>query len=114
MTGQPTETKRLPKDIREALPPELAAKSRVYAKDLPDEVADEVWKRFLDGLEPLREAGQLGSILLQYPRWFFTSSENRAAILEARDRLGGLRGRGRVPKRQLVQREERRADARAS
>ena len=23
------------------------------------------------------EAGQLGSILLQYPRWFFTSSENR-------------------------------------
>ena len=27
MTGQPTETKRLPKDIREALPAELAAKS---------------------------------------------------------------------------------------
>ena len=90
MTGQPTETKRLPKDIRESLPPEVAGKSRVYAKDLPDEVADEVWKRFRDGLEPLREAGQLGSILLQYPRWFFTSSENRAAIVEARDRLEGL------------------------
>jgi uncharacterized protein YecE (DUF72 family) len=90
MTGQPTETKRLPKDIRESLPPEVAAKSRVYAKDLPDDVADEVWKRFRDGLAPLREAGQLGSILLQYPRWFFTSSENRAAIVEARDRLDGL------------------------
>src|SRR5918995_4441172 len=36
MTGQPTETKRLPKDLREALPAEVAAKSRIYAKDLPD------------------------------------------------------------------------------
>ena len=43
MTGQPTEVKRLPKDLREALPAELAAKSRIYAKDLPDEIRDEVW-----------------------------------------------------------------------
>ena len=35
--------------------------------DLPAEVRDAVWQMFLDGLEPLREAGQLGSILLQYP-----------------------------------------------
>src|SRR5687768_10836168 len=77
MTGQPTETKRLPKDLREALPAEIAAKSRIYAKDLPDDLKDNVWAWFSDGLEPLAEAGQLGSILLQYPRWFFTSSENR-------------------------------------
>src|SRR5213594_461708 len=32
MTGQPTETKRLPKDLREALPADLAEKSRLYAK----------------------------------------------------------------------------------
>ena len=37
MTGQPTETKRLPKDLREALPAELAEKTRIYAKDLPDD-----------------------------------------------------------------------------
>ena len=42
---------------------------------------------FADGLEPLQEAGQLGSILLQYPRWFFTSSENRDTIEESVDRL---------------------------
>src|SRR6476659_7413695 len=87
MTGQPTEVKRLPKDLREALPAELAAKSRIYAKDLPDEIRDEVWARFADALEPLAEAGQLGSILLQYPRWFFTSSENRATIEDATSRL---------------------------
>jgi uncharacterized protein YecE (DUF72 family) len=87
MTGQPTETKRLPKDLREALPAELAAKNRIYAKDLPDELRDDVWAWFADGLEPLREAGQLGSILLQYPRWFFTSSQNRDEIEEAIGRL---------------------------
>ncbi len=87
MTGQPTETKRLPRDLREALPEEVAAKSRIYAKDLPDDLRDQVWTWFIDGLEPLKEAGQLGSILLQYPRWFFTSSENRATIEEATGRL---------------------------
>jgi uncharacterized protein YecE (DUF72 family) len=87
MTGQPTETKRLPKDLRAALPGEVAEKARIYAKDLPENLKDDVWGWFADGLEPLQEAGQLGSILLQYPRWFFTSSENRATIEESVERL---------------------------
>lgn len=87
MTGQPTETKRLPKVIREALPAELADKPRLYAKDLPVELRQQVFKMFMEGLEPLRAAGQLGSILLQYPRWFFPISESRDLILEARDML---------------------------
>ena len=87
MTGQPTETKRLPRELREALPAEVAAKSRIYAKDLPDAVRDDIWAWFADALEPLQDAGQLGSILLQYPRWFFTSSENRDQIEEAVGRL---------------------------
>jgi uncharacterized protein YecE (DUF72 family) len=90
MTGQPTETKRLPKVIREELPEELRAKSRIYARDLPPEVLDAVFQMFLDGLEPLRESGQLGSILLQYPRWFFPISKSRDEILEARQRLDGV------------------------
>jgi uncharacterized protein YecE (DUF72 family) len=88
LTGQPTETRRLPKAIREALPHDLASKPRIYAKDLPDEIRDEVWNLFADGLSPLAEAGQLGAVFLQYPRWFFTSSENRDAIRAARDAMG--------------------------
>ena len=88
MTGQPTEVKRLPKVLREELPDELRAKARIYARDLPEELRDAVWRMFLDGLAPLREAGQLGSILLQYPRWFFPISESRAEILAAKERLG--------------------------
>ena len=91
MTGQPSEPKRLPKDVRKALPQELAAKPRLYARDLPPELRDEIWRLFLVGLEPLRASGQLGSVLLQYPRWFFPTGESRDAILEARQRLGIIR-----------------------
>ncbi len=91
MTGQPTETKRLPKAIREALPAEVAAKPRIYAKDLPPELRDAVWQMYLEGLEPLRANGQLGSVLLQYPRWFYPLGENRDQILEARQRLGDVK-----------------------
>ena len=44
---------------------------------------------FRDGLAPLAERGQLGSILLQYPKWVFPSSENRAQIEDAVERLKG-------------------------
>jgi len=91
MTGQPTETRRLPKSIREALPVALRAKPRLYAKDLPDELRDAVWAMFREGLEPLADRGQLGSVLLQYPRWVFPSNENRAAIQDAVERLEGWR-----------------------
>ena len=87
LTGQPTETKRLPKAIREALPEALAAKARIYAKDLPDELAEEVWSQFANGLAPLAEAGQLGAVFLQYPKWFFTGSEQRDQIRLANARL---------------------------
>jgi uncharacterized protein YecE (DUF72 family) len=33
-------------------------------------VADEAWQRFSAALEPLRQAGKLGAILLQFPPWF--------------------------------------------
>ncbi len=87
LTGQPTETRRLPKAIREDLPPTIAAKPRLYARDLPGPLLAEVWRQFADGLAPLAESGQLGAVFLQYPRWFFTSSENRDAIREARAAL---------------------------
>ena len=87
MTGQPSEVKRLPKAIREALPEELAAKTRIYGKDLPAELYDEVWEAFKRAIEPLREAGKLGAVFLQFPRWVFPSHESRELILDARRRL---------------------------
>lgn len=88
MTGQPSEVSRLPRDLREALPADVLDRKRVYARDLPSEIEDEIWARFLDGIEPLRSSGKLGAIFLQYPRWFFPSNESRDEILGAGERLG--------------------------
>lgn len=92
MTGQPSEPSRLPKDLKEALPAELREKRTVYPADLPAEIRDEVWARFLAALAPLRAAGKLGSILLQYPRWFLPNKESAAIIDDARERLGDVAG----------------------
>ncbi len=89
-TGQPSEVRRLPKAIRSELPAQLAERARIYGKDLPTELLDALWAMFREGLGPLVEAGQLGAVFLQYPRWVYASSAARAAIEEARERLVGL------------------------
>lgn len=89
MTGQPTEVARFPAPLTDALPPQLAGKSRIYSKDLPAEVLDAVWEHFIDALSPLRDAGKLGGILLQYPRWFVPSPANKELLASAAARLAG-------------------------
>lgn len=91
MTGHPTEPSRLPRELREALPSSLAAAPRVYANELPSELVDAVWEVFRDAVEPLRTAGKLGAVLLQYPRWFVPSRANAAEIVRASERLPGVR-----------------------
>ena len=90
MTGHPSEVARLPRTLRDALPPTIASLKRVYPRDLPPEIYDEVWALFRDALEPLIEAGKLGSVLLQYPQWFIPNAAARNEILRARDRLDGI------------------------
>jgi uncharacterized protein YecE (DUF72 family) len=92
MTGQPTEVSRLPAGLVEALPRELAAKPRVYGEQLPGELLDAVWTYFLDSLAPLQEAGKLGGVLLQYPRWFLPTPENKRLLADSAARLAGVSG----------------------
>lgn len=90
MTGQPSEVKRLPKALREELPEKLKEKARIYGKDLPGELQDQLWTAFLEGVQPLKEAGKLGAVFLQFPRWVFPSNEAREQILDAKQRLGDI------------------------
>src|SRR2546427_7536782 len=87
LTTHHTDPKRLPKDIREALPKEALAKKRLYPKDFPTDARAELFARYWVGLEPLRKAGKLGAILLQYPEWFVISKANKEEILKARELL---------------------------
>ncbi len=92
MTGHTTETTRLPKSLRDALPPQLASRRRITPAALPPELLDEVWRLFLSALEPLRNAEKLGSVLLQFPPWFGPSRQNAKAIVDTVRRLGDVRG----------------------
>jgi uncharacterized protein YecE (DUF72 family) len=86
-TGHAAAVKALAKDLREGLPAEVQEKQNFYAKDLPEETRDEVWRRFNETLLPLDSAGKLGTVLFQYPPWFGPRRDNREMILDAKERL---------------------------
>lgn len=90
MTGHPTEIARLPKSVRDAMPPTLASGRRVYAKDLPLELRDEVWRLFRDAVQPIHDAGKLGAILLQFAPWIRPARHTPAMFARAREQLGDL------------------------
>jgi uncharacterized protein YecE (DUF72 family) len=88
-TQHPTPVKALPADLREAAG--KSGKDRVYLKDVDQALADQAWDRFFAALEPLREAGKLGAVLLQFPPWFPISRANKAYIVACAERAAPRR-----------------------
>jgi uncharacterized protein YecE (DUF72 family) len=84
-TQHPTRVTALPADLREAAG--TSGRDRVYLKDVDPGVAEEAWDRFLAALEPLRGAGKLGAILLQFPPWFPMSGARKDYILSCAQRV---------------------------
>ena len=88
-TQHPTPVRTLPADLREAAG--KSGKDRVYLKDVDPEVTGQAWDRFLAALEPLRQAGKLGAILLQFPPWFPISHSNKDYIVACAERVAPRR-----------------------
>jgi len=84
-TQHPTRVAALPKDLRPAA--QQSGKDRVYLRDVPEEVTGQAWERFLAALAPLRQAGKLGAILLQFPPWFTISRAHKDYILACAQRV---------------------------
>jgi len=84
-TQHPTRIAALPADLRPAA--DQAGKDPVYLRQVDPAVADQAWDRFLAALEPLRRAGKLGVILLQFPRWFPISRAGKDYILSCARRV---------------------------
>lgn len=87
LTQHPTRPGALYKDLRDKVPD----KKNVYLRDVPEEVAEEVWQRFLDALWPLHEAGKLTALLFQFPQWFPIGRHNKDYILEVKRRCEPMR-----------------------
>ena len=65
MTRHPVKLESLPEDLRDVMP--VDDRGRVDRP--PRELRAEVFRRFHRALEPLRERGKLGGILLQFPSY---------------------------------------------
>jgi uncharacterized protein YecE (DUF72 family) len=88
MTGHATDVARLPRAIRDHIPESLG--TRIYAKDLPPDLRDEVWRQFRLAAEPLHEAGKLGAILLQFAPWIQPTKQTPAMLRRIRDQLSDM------------------------
>jgi len=86
-TQHPTPLSALPKDIRNELPQGLKEKTNVYQRDLPSELVNDLWGRFEQALLPLDSAGKLGTVLFQFPPWFYPGNEQRDYILSCKEKL---------------------------
>jgi uncharacterized protein YecE (DUF72 family) len=90
LTGHPLEPKRLDADLVAGLPPPRRRAVVVRASDIPPELMDRIWTRFVDALAPLRAVGKLGYVLVQLPPWFQPTREAMTYLERLPERLRGL------------------------
>ncbi len=88
-TGHQTAPSALPPDIAEAIGP--IDKKHIYYKDVPGEIRDELWRRFREAVQPLKDAGKLQAVHFQFAPWMAFHPENRAHIEECQRKLEGFR-----------------------
>jgi uncharacterized protein YecE (DUF72 family) len=84
MTRHPVKLESLPPDLRDEAPTD--DKGRVERPSR--EFRGEVFRRFLEALEPLRSAGKLGGILFQFPSYVVHKDRSLEYLQWAREQLG--------------------------
>ena len=87
MTRHPVRAEQLPPDLREGAP--VDDRGRVDRP--PRELRAEAFARFHAALEPLRSAGKLGGILLQFPSYVVAKDPSRDYLAWAVEQLRGDR-----------------------
>lgn len=87
-TGHGASPHVLPADVRAALGA-TARRAMLGEHDLPAELRDELWSRFIEALEPLADAGKLGAVHCQFAPWVLDDREGRARVEQCAARLAG-------------------------
>src|SRR5947209_610568 len=85
MTRHPVKVEQLPTDLREDAPRD----ERGRVDRPPREFRAEVFRRFHDALEPLRETSKLGAILMQFPPYVVPKPASLDYLEWAHEQLGG-------------------------
>lgn len=94
-TGHMTPLSALPPDIAGALAAPRAKSARggmeIAPADMPAELTDELWRRYFEAVEPLRQSGQLAAIHFQFSPRVRNDRAGRALVFETARRLEGER-----------------------
>jgi uncharacterized protein YecE (DUF72 family) len=64
-----------------------SANDVIFADQLPREIRDEAWRRFILALEPLRMSGKLGTVHFQFPPWVRPDRRGMARVADCVARL---------------------------
>jgi uncharacterized protein YecE (DUF72 family) len=84
MTRHPVKVDALPPDLRDDAPTD----DRGRVERPSREFRGEVFRRFLEALEPLRSAGKLGGILFQFPSYVVYKDRSLDYLQWAREQVG--------------------------
>lgn len=87
-TGHQTSPAVLPKDMQAALGD--TGKKMLYDRDLPSEIRDELWRRFIEAISPLRETGKLAAVHFQFAPWVLRNRDGHARVEECVTRMAGF------------------------
>jgi uncharacterized protein YecE (DUF72 family) len=86
-TGHQTQPTALHRDVQKALGPDVPR--TVYYEQLPQEIRDELWRRFDEALAPLRAAGKLGAVHFQFAPWVIRNRAGIAHVEHCVDKMAG-------------------------
>jgi uncharacterized protein YecE (DUF72 family) len=86
-TAHQTSPTVLHKDLQQAVAG--IGKKSLYYRDFPAEIIDEMWRRFIEALAPLKQAGKLGAVHFQFAPWVVRNKAGHAHIAECVRRMEG-------------------------
>ena len=85
-TGHQTDPKVLQKDIKEALG---NSSKTLHYRSTPPEIRTELWRRFIDAIAPLKDAGKLGLVHFQFPPRLVCNGEAHEHVAHCVEMMAG-------------------------
>lgn len=90
-TGHQTSPTVLHKDLQAAIAASatLSRKKLLYYRDMPAEIRDELWRRFIEALAPLNAAGKLRAVHFQFAPWILRNREGHEHVAHCVQTMAG-------------------------
>lgn len=88
LTGHQTAPDAFPADMQPYLPARGQAKS-LYYHDVALELRDELWRRFIEAIVPLKDTGKLRAVHFQFAPWVAAGAKWSRHVEECVERMRG-------------------------